>query len=97
MGKKKSCCSQQKSEEEERDVVESPPLVFNESSNLPTIEEVGNSGLFLLSNLGKGVTGEVMHVDSGYHTVGMCSVDTAAETAALLNSIAPKKDSSEAA
>jgi enoyl-[acyl-carrier protein] reductase I len=62
-----------------------------------TIEEVGNSGLFLLSNLGKGVTGEVMHVDSGYHTVGMCSVDTAAETAALLNSIAPKKDSSEAA
>ena len=61
-----------------------------------TIEEVGNSGLFLLSDMGKGITGEVMHVDSGYHTVGMCSVDTAAETAALLNSIAPKKDSEAA-
>lgn len=56
-----------------------------------TIEEVGNSGLFLLSDMGKGITGEVMHVDSGYHTVGMCSVETAAETAALLHSIAPKK------
>lgn len=61
-----------------------------------TIEEVGNSSLFLLSDMGKGITGEVMHVDSGYHTVGMCSVDTAAETAALLNSIAPKKDSEAA-
>lgn len=56
-----------------------------------TIEDVGRSGLFLLSDLGSGVTGEVLHVDSGYHTVGMCSVDSAAETAELLNSIAPKK------
>lgn len=55
-----------------------------------TTEEVGRAGLFLLSDLGGGVTGEVMHVDSGYHTVGMCSVDSAAETAKLLNSIAPK-------
>lgn len=62
-----------------------------------TIEEVGGSGLFLLSDLGAGVTGEVLHVDSGYHTVGMCSVDTAAETAALLNSIAPKSNKEEAA
>ena len=57
-----------------------------------TIEDVGRSGLFLLSDLGSGVTGEVMHVDSGYHTVGMCSVDTAGETAELLRSIAPKAD-----
>ncbi len=57
-----------------------------------TIEEVGNSGLFLLSDLGSGVTGEVLHVDSGYHTVGMCSVDTAAETAELLSGLAPKKE-----
>ena len=57
-----------------------------------TIEEVGRSGLFLLSDLGSGVTGEVLHVDSGYHTVGMCSVETAAETAELLQSIAPKTD-----
>ena len=56
-----------------------------------TIEDVGRSGLFLLSDLGSGVTGEVLHVDSGYHTVGMCSVDTAAETAELLAGIKPKK------
>lgn len=55
-----------------------------------TIEDVGRSGLFLLSDLGSGVTGEVLHVDSGYHTVGMCNVDTAAETAELLQSLAPK-------
>ncbi len=61
-----------------------------------TIEDVGRSGLFLLSDLGSGVTGEVLHVDSGYHTVGMVQVDSAAETAELLNSIAPK-DKSEAA
>jgi enoyl-[acyl-carrier protein] reductase I len=36
-----------------------------------TIEEVGGAGLYLLSNLSSGVTGEVHHVDSGYHTVGM--------------------------
>ncbi len=62
-----------------------------------TIEDVGNSGLYLLSDLGAGVTGEVMHVDAGYHTVGMVAIDSAAETAALLESIAPKKDSDAAA
>ena len=62
-----------------------------------TIEDVGRSGLFLLSDLGSGVTGEVLHVDSGYHTVGMVQVDSAAETAELLNSIAPKKNTTEAA
>lgn len=40
-----------------------------------TIEEVGDSALYLLSNMSRGVTGEVHHVDSGYHTVGMKSVD----------------------
>ena len=40
-----------------------------------TIEEVGDSALYLLSNLSRGVTGEVLHVDSGYHVVGMKSVD----------------------
>ncbi|HYC05045.1 MAG TPA: enoyl-ACP reductase FabI [Azospirillaceae bacterium] len=53
-----------------------------------TIAEVGNSALYLLSDLGSGVTGEVHHVDAGYHTVGMLSVDSAAETAALLQSLA---------
>lgn len=55
-----------------------------------TIQDVGGSAMFLLSDLGAGVTGEVLHVDSGYHTVGMCSVDSAADTAALLQGIAPK-------
>jgi enoyl-[acyl-carrier protein] reductase I len=36
-----------------------------------SIEEVGDSGLYLLSDLSRGVTGEVHHVDSGYHVVGM--------------------------
>ncbi len=36
-----------------------------------TIEEVGGAGVYLLSDLASGVTGEVHHVDSGYHTVGM--------------------------
>jgi len=61
-----------------------------------TIEDVGNSGLYLLSDLGAGVTGEVLHVDAGYHTVGMVAIDSAAETAQLLESIAPKS-SEEAA
>ena len=36
-----------------------------------SIEEVGGAGLYLLSDLAGGVTGEVHHVDSGYHLVGM--------------------------
>lgn len=40
-----------------------------------TIEEVGNSALYLLSDLGSGVTGEVHHVDAGYHVVGMKAED----------------------
>ncbi|NRG19718.1 enoyl-ACP reductase FabI [Rhizobiales bacterium] len=40
-----------------------------------TIEEVGDAALFLLSDLGRGVTGEIQHVDSGYHVVGMKAVD----------------------
>ena len=40
-----------------------------------TIEDVGGAGLYLLSELGQGTTGEVLHVDSGYHVVGMKRVD----------------------
>ena len=40
-----------------------------------TIEEVGGAGLYLLSGLSAGVTGEVHHVDCGYHVVGMKAVD----------------------
>lgn len=40
-----------------------------------TIEDVGGAGLYLLSDLGSGVTGEVHHVDCGYHLVGMKNPD----------------------
>ncbi|MBE3640381.1 enoyl-ACP reductase FabI [Mangrovicoccus algicola] len=40
-----------------------------------TQEEVGNSALYLLSDMGRAVTGEVHHVDAGYHVVGMKAVD----------------------
>ncbi|HYG87782.1 MAG TPA: enoyl-ACP reductase FabI [Azospirillum sp.] len=52
-----------------------------------TIQEVGGAGLFLLSDMGAGVTGEVMHVDSGYHVVGMVAVDAAAEVGQLLGGL----------
>ncbi|MBP9693365.1 MAG: enoyl-ACP reductase FabI [Alphaproteobacteria bacterium] len=52
-----------------------------------TQDEVGNSALYLLSDLGTAVTGEVHHVDCGYHTVGMVSIDSAAETAELLSTV----------
>ncbi len=40
-----------------------------------SIDEVGGAGLYLLSDLSAGVTGEVHHVDCGYHVVGMKAVD----------------------
>jgi len=40
-----------------------------------TTSEVGDAALFLLSDLSRGVTGEIMHVDSGYHVVGMKAED----------------------
>ncbi|KIC22563.1 enoyl-ACP reductase FabI [Leisingera sp. ANG-Vp] len=40
-----------------------------------TIDDVGNSALYLLSDLSSGVTGENLHVDAGYHVVGMKAVD----------------------
>lgn len=36
-----------------------------------TIEEVGDSAVYLLSPMSRGVTGEIVHVDAGYHVVGM--------------------------
>ena len=36
-----------------------------------TIEDVGGAALYLLSDLSSGVTGEIHHVDAGYHVVGM--------------------------
>lgn len=40
-----------------------------------TTNEVGDAALFLLSDLARGITGEIMHVDAGYHVVGMKAED----------------------
>jgi len=40
-----------------------------------TLADVGGAGVFLLSELGSGTTGEILHVDSGYHVVGMKAID----------------------
>ncbi|MEZ5900079.1 MAG: enoyl-ACP reductase FabI [Hyphomicrobium sp.] len=40
-----------------------------------TIEDVGGAGVYLLSDLSRGVTGEIHHVDSGYHVQGMKNED----------------------
>jgi enoyl-[acyl-carrier protein] reductase I len=47
-------------------------------------KEVGNAALYLLSDLGTAVTGEVMHVDAGYHVVGMVKTSSAKQIAELL-------------
>jgi enoyl-[acyl-carrier protein] reductase I len=50
-----------------------------------TTTEAGNTALFLLSDLGTGVTGENVHVDAGYHIQGMMTADGGPEIADLLN------------
>lgn len=40
----------------------------------PTLEEVGNAGLYLISPLSGAVTGEIHYVDCGYNVIGMCNV-----------------------
>jgi enoyl-[acyl-carrier protein] reductase I len=49
-----------------------------------SIGEVGGAALYLLSDLSAGVTGEVHHVDAGYHVVGMLAVDAAPKVAEML-------------
>ena len=55
------------------------------------LDEVGNAGLYLLSDLSAAVTGEVHHVDSGYHVVGMLAVDAAADVAEMLANFKPQR------
>jgi enoyl-[acyl-carrier protein] reductase I len=52
-----------------------------------TIDDVGKAALFLLSDLGSGVTGQIQYVDAGYNTVGMVTVDAAAGAAVLLQGL----------
>lgn len=47
-------------------------------------DEVGNMALALLSDLGSAVSGEVLHVDCGYHIVGMINLDNAQECGKML-------------
>ncbi len=54
-----------------------------------TIDQVGGAGLYLLSDLGSGVSGEIHHVDSGYNVVGMVAVDAAHDVADLLSGLKP--------
>jgi enoyl-[acyl-carrier protein] reductase I len=56
-----------------------------------TIDEVGGAGLYLLSDLSRGVTGEVHHVDSGYHVVGMLRTDAVPEVRVMLQNFDPKE------
>jgi enoyl-[acyl-carrier protein] reductase I len=55
-----------------------------------SIDQVGGAGLYLLSDLSAGVTGEVHHVDSGYHVVGMMSTQAAPKLAELLQGFNPQ-------
>lgn len=50
-----------------------------------TLDDVGGAALYLLSDLGAGVTGETHHVDCGYHVVGMMNPHRATETGELLS------------
>ncbi len=52
-----------------------------------TIDQVGGAGLYLLIDLGSGVSGEIHHVDSGYNVVGMVAVDAAHDVAELLSGL----------
>ncbi|MBL8642302.1 MAG: enoyl-ACP reductase FabI [Rhodospirillaceae bacterium] len=52
-----------------------------------TIEDVGKSGLYFLSDLSSGVTGEIHYVDSGYNVVGMMDVQSTAEIAEMLQGV----------
>ena len=54
------------------------------------IAEVGGAGVYLLSDLSSGVTGEIHHVDCGYNTVGMVAVDAAQAVSELLAGIKGK-------
>lgn len=49
-----------------------------------TIEEVGNSSIYLLSDLSSGVTGEIHYVDGGYNIMGMCAVEEEGDKATMV-------------
>ncbi len=52
-----------------------------------TIEDVGRAALSLISDLGQGITGEIVHVDNGYNIVGMVAIDEALRGASILDEL----------
>jgi len=56
-----------------------------------TTDEVGRTGLYLLSDMAAAVTGEVHHVDCGYNIVGMMATDAAPDLVELLQGFKPKE------
>ena len=55
-----------------------------------TLDDVAGSGVYLLSDLSSGVTGEIHYVDGGYNTIGMMAGDSAPEVRAMLESFVPQ-------
>ena len=56
-----------------------------------TLDEVGGAGVYLLSDLSSGVTGETHHVDCGYNIVGMLAVDAAEPIREMLEDFTPQR------
>jgi enoyl-[acyl-carrier protein] reductase I len=56
-----------------------------------TLDEVGGAGLYLLSDLSTGVTGETHHVDCGFNIVGMLAPDAAGPIREMLDTFAPSR------
>lgn len=57
-----------------------------------SIDDIGNSAVYLLSDLASGVTGEILHVDGGYNKQGMCNINKAQEVSELLSEFAKMKE-----
>lgn len=56
-----------------------------------SLEDVGNAACFMLSDMASAITGEVLHVDCGYNTIGMIAMENAAKNAEVLASIAKEE------
>jgi enoyl-[acyl-carrier protein] reductase I len=55
-----------------------------------TLDDLGGAGLYLLSDLSSGVTGEVHHVDAGYNAIGMLAVDAVPGVRDMLATFTPQ-------
>ncbi|MBS0517259.1 MAG: enoyl-ACP reductase [Proteobacteria bacterium] len=62
-----------------------------------TIEDVGRAALSLISDLGQGITGEILHVDNGYNVIGMLAVDEALRSVPVLADLGAQAERQKAA